>query len=854
MMTYYLWEPKKGTCYSIKSRNLEQACDTKYEVSLERSNKSFSKKPISQLAVIPEVFLLISLSDYVVSVHDLSTFGQIVSLAKTKGATLFEVDLQKPASLSGEVQPYLRMCVAVKRKIQLMYWKNRDFHELQTDLNLYDIPRAMAWCKDSLCVGFKRDYFLIKVNTGESKELFPTGSNQLEPVVTKLDDNMLLLSRDKMSIFIDADGNPVKNQPLTWSDIPFDTVHDPPYLIAVLPKYIEIRTMEPPLLIQSSEHKARYICKGSGYIYIASSNHIWQLNSVPVTIQIKQLLQGKEFELALRLADMTDEPELEKHTRINHIKTLYAFHLFCQHRFQESMQIFVKLETDPSNVIGMYPNLLPPEFRNQLEYPEKLPELEGGDLEKALLALIDYLTEKRRILSKDKEVLTTAIKEGNKTVKSKDQLGQIIDTTLLKCYLETNDALVAPLLRLKDNKCHIEESERSLKKKEKFSELIILYEKKGLHDKALQLLMKQAARPNSPLGGYEKTVQYLQHLGADHLNLIFEYAKWVLKESAEDGLKIFTEDLPEVESLPRDKILQYLEKISKDLAIPYLEHIINNCHDQTEEFHNCLGHLLREKVQNLMQDYLKSHPEGPPQVKPGREPGELGRYRIQLITFLNCSMFYKPEKLLTRFPMDGFFEERAILLGRLGRHEQALGIYVHVLKDKRLAEEYCMNYYDKSLEGNKDVYAHLLKMYLQPPEPSSLGLSSYSDSKPRTDMEAALGLLEDHAGKIDTAKALDLLPPTTKVKEILTYLENVLELKYATKHHCQILKSMLHAESLQVHEQRMFYEKIKVVITDEKICRVCKKRIGGSFFARYPNGIIVHYGCCKDPKEAPFDS
>ena len=48
---------------------------------------------------------------------------------------------------------------------------------------------------------------------------------------------------------------------------------------------------------------------------------------------------------------------------------------------------------------------------------------------------------------------------------------------------QTNDALVAPLLRLKDNNCHIEESEKILRKKEKFSELIILYEKKGLHER-----------------------------------------------------------------------------------------------------------------------------------------------------------------------------------------------------------------------------------------------------------------------------------------------------------------------------------------------------------------------------------
>ena len=37
---------------------------------------------------------------------------------------------------------------------------------------------------------------------------------------------------------------------------------------------------------------------------------------------------------------------------------------------------------------------------------------------------------------KKDEVVTTAIVEGNTTIKSKKQLSQIIDTTLLKCYLQ----------------------------------------------------------------------------------------------------------------------------------------------------------------------------------------------------------------------------------------------------------------------------------------------------------------------------------------------------------------------------------------------------------------------------------
>lgn len=40
---------------------------------------------------------------------------------------------------------------------------------------------------------------------------------------------------------------------------------------------------------------------------------------------------------------------------------------------------------------------------------------------------------------------------------------------------------------------------------------------------ALHLLMKQAARPNSPLKGHERTVQYLQHLG---MNVQLRHNSW----------------------------------------------------------------------------------------------------------------------------------------------------------------------------------------------------------------------------------------------------------------------------------------------------------------------------------------
>lgn len=56
----------------------------------------------------------------------------------------------------------VRMCVAVKRKLQLFYWKNNGFLDLHDDLTVADVPRALAWCQETICVGFKGDYCLMQ--------------------------------------------------------------------------------------------------------------------------------------------------------------------------------------------------------------------------------------------------------------------------------------------------------------------------------------------------------------------------------------------------------------------------------------------------------------------------------------------------------------------------------------------------------------------------------------------------------------------------------------------------------------------------------------------------------------------
>ncbi|XP_049596676.1 vam6/Vps39-like protein isoform X1 [Syngnathus scovelli] len=825
-----------------------------FEVTLEKSNKNFSKK-IQQLYVVSQYKILVSLLENNIHVHDLLTFQQITVVSKAKGATLFVCDLQQ--SSSGEET--LRMCVAVKKKLQMYYWKDREFHELQGDFGAPDIPKSMAWCETSICVGFKRDYYLIRMDgRGTLKELFPTGK-QLEPLVTPLADGKVAVGQDHLTVVLNEEGICTQKCALNWTDIPIAMEHQPPYIIAVLPRYVEIRTLEPRLLVQSVElQRPRFITSaGPNVVYVASNHFVWRLVPVSIATQIRQLLEDKQFELALQLAKMKDDSDGDKKQQIHHIQNLYAFNLYCQKRFDDSMQVFAKLGTDPTHVIGLYPDLLPSDYRRQLHYPNPLPTMSGAELEKAHLALIDYLTQKRSHLVKqlnDSDPSTTSpLMEGTPTIKSRKKLLQIIDTTLLKCYLHTNVALVSPLLRLENNHCHIEESEYVLKKAHKYSELIILYEKKGLHQKALQVLLDQSTKANSPLKGHERTVQYLQRLGVENLSMIFEFSPWVLKICPEDGLKIFTEDLTEVETLPRDKVLNFLKEGFKELAIPYLEHIIYVWDDKGPEFHNTLIQLYLERVQGLMKQYLNSLPEGVAAVAAGTEKGELGEFRNKLLSFLDISSSYEPAQLISDFPFDGLLEERALLLGRMGKHEQALFIYVHILKDTRMAEEYCHSHYSSSVEADKDVYLSLLRMYLSPPDAHCLGPIKMELSEPQANLQAALEVLELHHSKLNTTKAIDLLPANTQIHEIRAFLESVLEEKAQRKRSNQVLKSLLQAEFLRVQEERIFHQQVKCVITEEKTCRVCKKKIGNSAFARYPNGVVVHYFCCKDRNTCPAE-
>lgn len=80
-------------------------------------------------------------------------------------------------------------------------------------------------------------------------------------------------------------------------------------------------------------------------------------------------------------------------------------------------------------------------------------------------------------------------------------------------------------------------------------------------------------------------------------------------------------------------------------------------------------------------------------TKAGDEDGELGMYRKKLLVFLATSVDYTAPNVLMLFD-DHLIEEKALVFGRLKRHEEALLIYTSFLIDYTAAEQHCERHYN----------------------------------------------------------------------------------------------------------------------------------------------------------------
>ena len=344
--------------------------------------------------------------------------------------------------------------------------------------------------------------------------------------------------------------------------------------------------------------------------------------------------------------------------------------------------------------------------------------LEGKDLLNAVHNLIGFLVDTRTRMKKfiDAEtgklilvkenghngssqelfeslVAPASDSERDREKKLKDT-ARIVDTTLFRCYMLARPQLAGPFFRL-PNFCDPDVVKEHLMENGRYNDLVDFFHGKKLHRPALELLKKFGTAKDEDVGaptlqGPQRTVAYLQNLPPEMVDLILEFAEWPLRLDPELGMEIFLADSANAETLPRNKVLDFLQKVDLDLAVKYLEHAINELHDDTAEFHDQLvGAYMRE---------LKERQD--------RDSVSWKDLMSRLLEFLRTSTKYSLRKAFGMIPRNGtylllslalaqantetdpsFYEGQAVVLSNMGSHKQALEIYVFKLQDYDKAEE-----------------------------------------------------------------------------------------------------------------------------------------------------------------------
>lgn len=180
------------------------------------------------------------------------------------------------------------------------------------------------------------------------------------------------------------------------------------------------------------------------------------------------------------------------------------------------------------------------------------------------------------------------------------QVAILVDTTLFRAYMYAQPSLAGSLFRI-SNFCDPVVVKEKLLENGRDNDLVDFLYGKRLHRDALELLKRfgqaQADEVTVPqLHGPERTVTYLQNLPPEMIDLILEFAEWPLRENPNLGMEVFLADTENAETLPRDKVLRFLENIDRRLAVKYLEHIIQELNDSTPEFHQRLISLYLDEL------------------------------------------------------------------------------------------------------------------------------------------------------------------------------------------------------------------------------------------------------------------
>ncbi|XP_057434898.1 vacuolar sorting protein 39-like [Lotus japonicus] len=725
--------------------------------ALERSVTGFAKKPVVSMQVVESREMLLSLSESI-AFHRLSTFETIAVITKAKGAHAFCWDERRGF-----------LCFARQKRLCIFrHDGGRGFVEVK-DFGVPDVVKSMCWCGENVCLGIRKEYMILNATNGALSEVFTSG-RIAPPLVVSLPYGELLLGKENIGVIVDQNGKLRPEGRICWSEAPAEVVIPKPYAIALLPRFVEIRSLRAPYpLIQTIVlRNVRHIRQSNNSVILVLENSVHGLFPVPLGVQIVQLTAAGNFEEALSLCKLLPPEDSNlRAAKEGSIHIRYAHHLFDNCSYEEAMEHFLESQVDITYVLSLYPSIILPKTTIVHE-PEKFMDIfedalclsrgsstmsddmepspashisesdENAELESKkmshnmLMALIKFLHKKRySVIEKataegTEEVVLDAVGDnfasynssrhkkitkgrGSTSISSgAREMASVLDTALLQALLLTGQSSLAEDLLGDLNYCDSKICEEILKEGGYLVALVELYKCNSMHREALELVHKLVKDGQSEIAHKFKPETIIEYLKP----LCETDPTLVLELSM---LVLESNPTQTIElflsgNIPAHMVNSYLKQHAPNLQATYLELMLAMNEDAVS------GNLQNEMVQVYLSEVLDWQADLSSQGK--WDEKVYSPKRNKLLSALESMSGYNPEALLKRLPSDALYEERAILLGKMNQHELTLSLYVHKLHVPELALSYCDRVYGSthkpSVTSPSNIYLMLLQIYLNP--------------------------------------------------------------------------------------------------------------------------------------------
>ena len=191
-------------------------------------------------------------------------------------------------------------------------------------------------------------------------------------------------------------------------------------------------------------------------------------------------------------------------------------------------------------------------------------------------------------------------------------------------------------------------------------------------------------------------------------------------------------------------------------------------------------------------------------------------YRRKLQYFLQHSTEVRSERILKKMPVE-FLYEQALLMAKMGQHEEVMDVYINKLYDISLARAYCDTTYHRIMEkdGKKEAGAAYLCLFdvilassalLAPPDDLNVknygsiasNMSNVMLSPDKARLACVIGLAEKYFERFDPNTFLTLLGPDTPIKEISAYLNIIIEYNGTKRKNLQVLHQVMRMQEVNL--------------------------------------------------------